>query len=170
MEKTPTLRYILANRWGDDKIKRLIQSRLRDRMRLVGEFVEGSAKLRAPVDTGRLRASIRYRVISFDRVRIGTTAIYAAIHEFGGVIKPVTPGIKFLTIPLTKEARRNRARDFDDLFFLESKDGEFFLAREKGSDLEFMYRLVKKVRMPARPYLRPAIYENKAAIKRILAR
>ena len=77
-------------------------------MQLVGEFVEGSAKLRAPVDTGFLRASITHKVIAFDTVIIGTAVEYAAYQEFG------------------------------------------------------------TVKMVAQPFLRPAVYENKAAIKRII--
>ena len=37
--------------------------------------------------TGRLRESITTRITG-DEIHIGTNAVYAAIHQFGGVIKP----------------------------------------------------------------------------------
>lgn len=94
---------------GEKRVTRKIQRILRSRMELVGEFVEGAAKLRCPVDTGNLRGSINHKVIRFDLVRIGTPVEYAPYVELG---------------------TRYQA---------------------------------------AQPYLRPAVYENKAEIKRILA-
>jgi phage virion morphogenesis protein len=40
-------------------------------------------------ESGRLRDSINSEAGS-DQVRVGTNAIYAAIHQFGGAIKPVS--------------------------------------------------------------------------------
>lgn len=50
------------------------------------------------VDKGRLRGSITYEP-ERDEVTVGTNAIYAAIHQFGGVIKAKTAkGLSF-TLP-----------------------------------------------------------------------
>jgi len=49
------------------------------------------------VDRGHLRDSITYFAIA-DEVMIGSNVIYAAIHQFGGVIKPKTAKkLKFRT-------------------------------------------------------------------------
>jgi HK97 gp10 family phage protein len=47
-----------------------------------GAFVEGEAKLRAPVDTNRLRDSINYQVTG-DRAIVGTNVDYAPHVEYG---------------------------------------------------------------------------------------
>lgn len=64
--------------------------------------------------------------------RFGSKVPYAAIHEFGGVIKPKTK--KYL-----------RFRTFDG-----------------------QWHSVKKVVMPARPYLNPALKDEESAIKDLL--
>ena len=152
--------------FDEERAFELVKERIRSRMIVAGEFVESAAKALAPVDTGNLRASIKAELIGWNKVRIGTAVIYAAIHEFGGEIKPVKAGA--LTVPLNDEARRSSARDFPDLFLLKPRDGGAFLVRQRGDSLEFMYELQKSVFIPARPYLRPSIYNNKNQIKRII--
>lgn len=52
----------------------------------VGMFVEGQAKLNAPVDTGDLRNSISHEVESTEtnsKVYVGSNKEYAATVEFG---------------------------------------------------------------------------------------
>jgi HK97 gp10 family phage protein len=50
----------------------------------IGEFVEGQAKLLAPVDTGNLRGSITYQVNEENQsVMIGTNTEYAVHQEKG---------------------------------------------------------------------------------------
>ena len=59
--------------------------RLRAAVLFVGLRVEREAKRRAPVDTGRLRASITTRVVPGARgpvAEIGTNVNYAAAQEF----------------------------------------------------------------------------------------
>lgn len=48
----------------------------------VGKSAEGYAKARAPVDTGRLRASITYK-IDGDSVELATDVYYAIYQELG---------------------------------------------------------------------------------------
>ena len=80
--------------------------------------------------TGRLEQSITVRVVNQYAVAIGPVGVvYAAIHEFGGIITP------------------KRAR---------------FLRFVIGNRVIF----AKYVKMPARPYMRPAMqYGRRAAIK-----
>jgi len=65
---------------------------------------------------------------------------------------------KWLTIPLTDEARHRRARSMHGLFFFRSRRGFHFLARRIGQGaLELVYLLMQSVRVPARPFFRPTI-------------
>jgi hypothetical protein len=79
---------------------------------------------------------------------------YGRIHEFGGMIYPKRA--QFLTIPLTEEARATRPRQVAGVFFIESRKGNRLLVRRLADGgIEPLWLLVDKVRMPARPYLRP---------------
>lgn len=85
-------------------------------------------------------------------------APYARIHEYGGVIVPKKA--KALTIPLN--GTMGFAREHSGLFIWKSpKSGKLFLAKSDGGNLKLMYLLAKKVTMPERPYLRPAMEKNK---------
>lgn len=84
---------------------------------------------------------------------------YAAIHEYGGTVRPVTAGA--LTIPLIDEARRKRARDYADLFLYRSPLGKAFLARQVKrsggrNTLELVYLLLKQVTLKATRYITKA--------------
>lgn len=67
---------------------------IRSAMLAGGGVVEAEAKANIKkqglIDEGRLRASIEAKAITDLEVVIGTNVIYAAIHEFGGVITPKT--------------------------------------------------------------------------------
>jgi HK97 gp10 family phage protein len=56
-------------------------------LEVAGAFIEGRAKMRAPVDTGNLRNSIQTRAqstgASSAQVTVGTSVDYAAAQEFG---------------------------------------------------------------------------------------
>lgn len=54
-------------------------------------------------DNGVLLASITGKAIG-NGIAVGTNVVYAALHQFGGVVRPKKA--KFLAIPLTKEAKR----------------------------------------------------------------
>lgn len=58
--------------------------------------VEGSAKRRAPVDTGNLRASIGYQRIEPGRYVVGTPVEYAEYVEKGTSSHTITPDGEFL--------------------------------------------------------------------------
>lgn len=77
----------------------------------------------------------------------------ANVHEFGCTIHPKNG--KYLALPLSKKYRGKSPRSFDDLFFMETKNGNAFLAREKGKNqLEFAYALKKEVIIPERSFIR----------------
>lgn len=102
---------------------------------------------------------------------------YAAIHEFGGTIRPTKA--KFLTIPLKASLTRSgvarwTARElmnggggkFTDTWIYRKDDGSdpLILGREMSGKIRALFKLVKSVRIPARPYLRP---EQKVWFERV---
>lgn len=83
----------------------------------------------------------------------GEQAWLAGIHEYGCDIVPKRA--KYLTVPCNPKAKGKRARDFKNLFFLQAKSGEKFLARPVGKDsFEVMFWLTRKVHIPERAFLR----------------
>lgn len=131
------------------------------------------------VRSGRLRASIRSLVepspeggldlkLSAGGGREGGSSevIYARIHELGGTIRPVKR--KFLAIPLPPArtaagvARYKTPRDVPGLALVQSLKGQYLLV--KSDTGEPWYVLRKRVDIPARPYLRPALEEASAEL------
>ncbi len=137
---------------------------------------------RLNVRTGRLRASIRGSVqTEGDAIVVEVAAggrspnskqlnpsttsnpgpvRYAAIHEYGGTITPTRR--QFLTIPVHDSLRTgagaNRyasARDVPGLKYAESAGGQRMLIHEDSE--EVFYLLRRSIKIPARPYLNPAI-------------
>lgn len=89
----------------------------------------------------------------------GEHAWLASIHEFGCNITP--KNAKFLTVPINAKAKGKRAADFPDIFFVEAKSGEKFLAIPKGKDdMEILFWLTKSVKIPERAFLRKGYDDN----------
>lgn len=98
--------------------------------------------------TRRLRNSITFAATR-DSVTVGTNVLYAAIHQFGGIIKAKNG--PFLAIPITAEARAaGSPRNMPDLHVMQTLKGQFYLANERGVA---QYLLRRQITMPARPYL-----------------
>lgn len=77
----------------------------------------------------------------------------ARVHEYGMTIKPKNG--KYLTIPSSPKSKGKRAREFNDLFFIPTDNGNGLLAREKGKDqIEVLFVLVKSVTIPERSFIR----------------
>lgn len=94
----------------------------------------GSSMTSLNVRKGRLKQSIVAKKLRRGAVRVGTNVIYARIHEYGGVIRPVRA-----------KALRFRTRD--------------------GT-----WVTTKKVVMPARPYLIPALDKRIDEVRAMVAR
>ena len=87
--------------------------------------IKEKIKERGLIDSGRLRAAVSAQALDDYTVIVGVlNLVYAAIHEFGGVIR--------------------------------AKDGGWLRFRTKDG----FWHTVKEVTIPARPYMRPAFYEN----------
>lgn len=92
-----------------DEIEKDIRDGLERGVALGGEFVKGSARAKAPVDTGQLRSSISSQASGFNCV-VGTNVEYGIYQEFGTYKMPPHP---FL-IPALEENENeivNRIRD-----------------------------------------------------------
>lgn len=138
------------------------------RLEIVGQFVRTEAINRAPKDLGDLVRSISYKVFP-DKlsVRIGSNLVYAAIQELGGVITPDKAGA--LTIPVHPDAKGKRASDFPDLILIKREGANPLLVRKVGvKQFDIMFVLVKSAEIPAHPYLRPALLENKNQLLKIM--
>ncbi len=112
------------------------------------------------IDTGLLRESISASAVTDLVVQIGTSLVYAAIHEFGGEITPKNR--QYLAIPLTNESRNRGPRDYPEpLRFVPIADGALLV--DNAGDAQYVLR--DSVTIPARPYLRPAIDTNRQEIE-----
>lgn len=85
------------------------------------------------IESSRLRDSINWRVQG-GAVLVGSNAVYAAIHQNGGTIKPKTPG-GFLVFPI----------------------GRAHVMGKRGKPIKkqgpLMYAHAREVHIPARPFL-----------------
>lgn len=126
------------------------------------------------VRTGSLRRSLQEsrakKVITMGNNVIGTVGTnlkYAAIHEYGGTIRPKRA--KWLAIPLkgaltAKGVARGGPRDFKDTFFATSKKGNLILfGRSMGSIIP-LFAMKKEVKIPKKPYMKPSLKEKSSDI------
>ena len=83
----------------------------------------------------------------------------ARVHEFGMTIKPKKS--KYLTIPAHPSAKGKKARDFSNLYFIPTANGNGLLVRDRGRDaFDVIFVLVKSVTIPERSFLRSGYDEN----------
>jgi len=94
---------------------------------------------------------------------------YASIHEFGGEITP--KNAKYLAIPLDEVKgpdgiARAKPMDFAGRsFFIKSRAGNLILAmRAEGGEMVPLFLMKKSVKVPARPYIRPALEAKREEI------
>ena len=133
-------------------------------------FGKQNASSRLNVRSGRLRASISGSAMKDTRGNVvlqlqaggrDKDVSYARIHEEGGPIRPVSA--KFLTIPISDKLftgagvqRYASVRDVPEpLSFAQSLKGQPLLVHQMTG--EVFYILKKQVKIPRRPYLKPAV-------------
>jgi len=115
--------------------------------------------------TNRLRNSIQATIPENGSLIVGTNERYARVQEYGGVLKPRKS--KALTIPLNFDAAEMRARAYSlrtykNLAFrpmFGQNIGLLVQVNKSGRGKKHgrpMFLLRRSVRLPARPYLRPA--------------
>lgn len=128
--------------------------------------------------SGRLRAGAGFRVSKRARmlavevgILSGKEALkYAAVHELGtrgagGVLPDITPKrAKWLMIPqeaaltsagVARFSPREASGSYPDIFFIEG-DGLLFMFGGRGGDADLLFIGTKRVKIPPRPYIRPA--------------
>lgn len=124
------------------------------------------------VMTGELMGSIAHEEFRKGRVfvsRIGSNLPYAKKQEIGGT---VTSGGKMLTVPLTPEARRIRMQHLSlrsaNLAFIKRPGRAPLLVRRHAKMSKPLFVLVRSVRLPPRPYLRPGLARSRKGIMAII--
>jgi len=111
--------------------------------------------------TGHLRQSLTHELQPSNLLAyVGTNVKYAAIHEFGGEIKP--QGHPFLAIPVGD--MKGSPRDHEELRFQPTAKGGVLL--DKADKLQYVLR--RSVTIPARPYIGPALQEEGPKIKQAI--
>lgn len=108
------------------------------------------------LDTNKLRASIQVKPEGEDTIRAWTNKIQANLMQHGRTIRPKKG--KYLAIPLTRAAQRTGSpRLFGKKLGVKigAKGGVMFSTTGKGKRKKETaeYALVKKVTIPARPFL-----------------
>ena len=158
-------------KFDDTELNNFLDQSEDDAFELIGEFLRGEMAKRAPKDSTFLMGQIDYKIMSNPRfLRMITNTEYAAIQELGGDIQPVKA--KSLAIPVHEKAKGKKPEDFDNLVLLERDGRAPVLFRTVGSrkkKIEILFVLVKKVTIPAQPYMRPAVIENKDKIMELFA-
>jgi phage gpG-like protein len=119
------------------------------------------------VRTNRLRSSIVVaRVPGNDlAAKVGTNVVYARMQEYGGTIRPTRS--RMLKIPIGKSVRATgtHRESTVPLRLMVTKRGAFLVAdrirKQKKQTLligtDILYVLKASVRIPARPFIRPAM-------------
>jgi len=103
--------------------------------------------------TGRLKGSLTHEE-THDTLEVSAGGAdevdYAAIHHYGGIIKPKKK--KFLTIPFpggpADQRVPKRAADFNDTFVAKG-----IIFQKRGEQIEPLFILKKSVTIPASPYM-----------------
>ena len=97
----------------------------------------------------------------------------ARVHEYGATI---TASGKNLCIPIHKDSYDKSPRDFQDLFFIRSKDGYLFgVVAKKGrrdkenpNNLKFLFLLLPSVTIPERSFIRAGFDHSKNKLAEIV--
>jgi phage gpG-like protein len=125
--------------------------------------------------TGHLVNSITHEVNGMEG-RVGSNLRYARIHELGGTVSASSGA---LAVPVHPDARKSGGpRNMSDLTMVKRPGKPPLLIRERtigkiggGRRMtDVMFVLLKSVRIPARPYLRPALAATQERVRAILAR
>lgn len=119
---------------------------------------------------GQLAASITHKILKVKGLAltgvVGSSLPYATVHEFGATITP--KNVSWLTIPF--EGVTGRARDYENTFFAwRNNHLILFQSQGKNAKPKALFTLVKQAEVPARPWLNPALNENKKHLEEIIS-
>lgn len=140
-------------------------------------YLSGPRPQHLGVITGRLRSSLSEGAseLVFDisrlqgqvRGTIGTNVLYAAVHEYGGVIRPrrathlFIPGRAIRTATGAVQSAYNRPlRQIPQTFVRPNPRGGWLVfQRISSTSIKLLGVLKSSVRIPARPFLNPALHD-----------
>lgn len=122
--------------------------------------------------TGLLAKAIGQRVVVKGNKVIASLTVdlkkapYGRIHYLGGVIKPKK--VKYLTIPFP--GVKGFARDYDKTFVIKSKKkkSNLIMGTIENGKFKALFTLTKRVKIPKRDYLTPALKRNFPKMKRMI--
>ena len=120
---------------------------------------------------GWLRKSIKTSIATIgDRVqgRVFTTWFYALVHEMGKTLRAKKGALAIPTAEAYKKSgqQRPKPKDFPYSFVAPVKGGGAVIYGKKtpGEEFALLFILQQQVRIPARPFMAPALQERKDAI------
>ena len=118
----------------------------------IGQEMRNMGQRLAPYKTGMLRNSITAKPSRpIDKVTVGSGVKYAAMQNYGGIIRPKKS--RWLTIPLP--GVRGSIRSHEG-FFIMSKRGNLIYAKKSGKGLKPLFVLKKQVRIKGTRFLSKA--------------
>ena len=155
------------SKWYINEAMNFVEDKTDAKCVLALDVVHAEITVRTPVDEGNLKGNNQKRKIKKAHYQFFNNTEYAAMREFGGVIKPVNA--KALAIPIHKKAKGVSPREFSDLFMIKKPGKDPLLARKKGKGIEIMYVLKKRVYQKAanngKGFIRPGVDAAKRRVK-----
>lgn len=136
---------------GLAQLDRRTRETLEQRARRVGDAIRAAS----PRRTGNLADSWRVRR-SGDQMTVDSTHPAAAVLDRGGTLY----GHPWLAVPLRASVGGRTPRQDGDLISIRTRDGRVYLAARRGRSLDFRWRLVRSIRLRARPYLRQSVADG----------
>lgn len=135
------------------------------------KYLSGPRPDKLGVVTGRLRGSIATPRPTMDvkgniEGKVGTSVVYAAIHEYGGTIVP--KNASYLAVPFT--GVKGSPRDYNNTFVKRSQSNTTNLVvfqDQGGGNTRPIFTLTPQVTIPPRPFLHPALNDNRAVIRKL---
>lgn len=139
-------------------------------MRVNDEIVPYLRKVKAEMETlNKLRIKVGIQGDEDSEL-----LMIAGVHEYGATI--TAKSAKNLCIPISKDSYNKSPRDFQDLFFIRSKDGYLFgVTAKKGrkntenaNNLNFLFLLLPSVTIPERSFIRAGFDHNKNTLAELV--
>lgn len=127
------------------------------------------------------KVKVEMEVLNKLRIKVGIQGdadsellMIANVHEYGATI--TAKNARNLCIPIHKDSYDKSPRDFQDLFFIRSKDGYLFGVTakrgrkntENANNLNFLFLLLPSVTIPERSFIRAGFDHNKEALAQLV--
>lgn len=171
---------IQSCRYGVGRMAERVVTHVQESFPRAGKFQSGPKGQPPAIKSNMLANSMTYMITSPVSVRIGPTIKYGEVHEFGMTIQPRTK--KFLRVPVNNAAKTLNAKSANASLLalgkfriFKSKKGNLIALGQdkvksrqyvtnaegkrvvKSSNDQPVFVLKKSVRIPARPFMAPAL-------------